>query len=118
MEEMRIVLLLLLLQTPSNCEAAAQCSEICAFFQQPGFKMKEDTFWPLKAYLLSGETPDLLRRGARLINKQSPNAIDVVTARSKRDTPSLQTKHDLRNFWTTALLTGTWAAFRAWPGVA
>lgn len=118
MEECRLALLLLLLQSPQNCELAATMPTVCSFFQQTGFKQKEDTLLPLKAYLLSGETPDLLRRGARLINKQCPDSIEVLTPRVKRDTPSLQTKHDLRNMWTTVILTGSWAAFRAWRGVA
>jgi hypothetical protein len=117
-EEVRVALLLLLLQSPDNCRAAASLPELCAFVQQPGFKQKEDTFLPLKSYLLSGETPDLLRRCVRLINKHCPGTIEAPPPRARRDTPSLQLKHDMRNFWTTALLTGSWASFCAWRGVA
>jgi len=117
-EEVRVNLLLLLLQCPENCKIAASLPEVCDFVQQTGFKRKEDTFLPLKSYLLSGETPDLLRRCARSINKHCPGAVEVQAARARRDTPSLQVKHDLRNFWTTALFTCSWASFCAWRGVA
>lgn len=115
-EELRSTLFYLLLASPENCVAAASMKEVCDYFQSAGMKRKEDTVWPLKAYLLSGETPDLLRRCARLINKQVPGAISVP-AKYMRDTPSLQIKHDLRGLWTTALITGVWAGCRAWRGV-
>mmetsp|Transcript_40496 Transcript_40496/g.81659 ORF Transcript_40496/g.81659 Transcript_40496/m.81659 type:complete len:453 (-) Transcript_40496:102-1460(-) len=115
-EELRITLLCQLLRTPANCEAAASVPLVVSFLQQAGMKRKEDTVWPLKAYLLSGETPDLLRRGARLVARQCPGTLEVP-ARYKRDTPSLETKRDLRNAWTTVLITSGWAAFRAWRGV-
>merc|ERR1712187_392166 len=67
-------------------------------------------------YLLSGETPDLIRRCVRLVNKQCPGILEVPP-RPVRDTPSLQTKHTLRNVWTTALLTATWASITTWGGV-
>lgn len=117
-EETRVALLLLLLQSPENCKLAASLREVCTFVQQLGFKQKEDTLWPLKAYLLSGETPDLLRKCVRMINKHSPGAIEAPPPKARRDTPSLQLKHDLRNYWTTALLTGSWASFCAWRGTA
>jgi len=116
-EEMRATLLMLLLASPANCIAAASLAEVQSYIERPGFKQKEDTMWPLKSYLLSGETPDLLRRCARLVNQQCPDSLEVPVRRA-RDTPSLQMKHDLRNLWTTALLTTCWAGFRAWRGVA
>eukprot|EP00747_Dinoflagellata_sp_TGD_P030861 gnl/TRDRNA2_/TRDRNA2_134915_c0_seq3.p1 gnl/TRDRNA2_/TRDRNA2_134915_c0~~gnl/TRDRNA2_/TRDRNA2_134915_c0_seq3.p1 ORF type:complete len:318 (+),score=50.82 gnl/TRDRNA2_/TRDRNA2_134915_c0_seq3:140-1093(+) len=116
-EELRAVLLLLLLQTPSNCEAAAASPEVCLYLRQPGFKRKDDTFWPVKAYLLSGETPDLIRKCARLVARRCPGADVELPPRRARDTPSLQLKRDIRNFQTTALLTAGWASFRAWRGV-
>uniref|UniRef100_A0A7S0AS16 Uncharacterized protein n=1 Tax=Pyrodinium bahamense TaxID=73915 RepID=A0A7S0AS16_9DINO len=115
-EELRAALLCQLLRTPANCEAAASLPQVCRYLQQPGMKVKEDTVWPIKAYLLSGETPDLLRLGSRLVSRQCPNALEV-RQRYKRDTPSLETKRDLRNAWTTVLITSGWAAFRAWRGV-
>jgi len=90
--------------------------EVRRYLQQPGIKVKEDTFWPLKAYLLSGETPDLIRRAARLVSRQCPNTLEAPPRRA-RDTPSLEVKRDLRNAWTTVLVTSGWAAFRAWRGV-
>lgn len=116
-QEVRATVLLLLLQCPENSRAAADLPEVCVFLSRPGSKIKEDTFWPLKAYLLSGETPDLLRRGARLVNLQLPGSVERPP-RHARDTPSLQMKHDLRNFWTTALLTTAWASFGQWQGAA
>jgi len=105
-----------LLRTPSNAAAAAKLPEVCQYLSSPGFKRKEDTAWPIKAYLLSGENPDLLRKGARLVSKQCPGAVEA-TQRRERDTPSLQIKRDLRNFWTTALITGGWAIFRGWTAI-
>merc|ERR1712224_1026907 len=116
-EELRAVLLLLLMQTPSNCQAAAALPDVCLYLRQPGFKRKEDTFWPVKAYLLSGETPDLIRKISRLVARQCPDADVELPPRRARDTPSLQSKRDLRNFQTTALVTLGWASFRAWRGV-
>jgi len=50
--ELRSTLLLQLLRTDSNALAAGRLPEVCKYLSQPGFKMKEDTVWPLKAYLL------------------------------------------------------------------
>eukprot|EP00927_Polykrikos_kofoidii_P055069 TRINITY_DN49387_c0_g1_i1.p1 TRINITY_DN49387_c0_g1~~TRINITY_DN49387_c0_g1_i1.p1 ORF type:complete len:460 (-),score=60.68 TRINITY_DN49387_c0_g1_i1:13-1392(-) len=115
-EELRAFLLVQLLGSPSNCKAAAELHEVTTYLQQLGMKSKADTFWPLKSYLLSGETPDLLRRGSLLVNRQCPRALEVPPKR-ERDTPSLQLKWDMRNLWTTTLVTVGWAAFRAWRGV-
>lgn len=114
-EELRATLSAQLLASSTNCQIAADLPEVCNYVQQLGFKDKEDTMWPLKAYLLSGETPDLIRRSALLISRQCPNVVEVPPRRA-RDTPSLQVKRDLRNFWTTTLLTASWATFRAWRG--
>lgn len=115
-EELRVNFMLQLLRTPANCVAAASLPEVLQYLQQPGMKAKADTWFPFRAYLLSGETPDLLRRSLRLINKQCPEAVQVPPRR-QRDTPSLQLKHDMRDLWTTALLTVAWGAARAWRGV-
>lgn len=115
-EELRATLLCQLLRAPANCQNAASLPEVCHYLEQPGMKRKEDTLWPIKSYLLSGETPDLIRRGARLVNRQCPGAVEVPP-RHARDTPSLEIKRDLRNAWTTVLVTGGWAAFHSFPGV-
>lgn len=115
-EELRVTLLFLLLACPKNCIHAAGSQKVCDYVETPGMKRKEDTFWPLKAYLLSGETPDLLRRCARLINKQCPDSV-LVPPKYKRDTPSLQIKHDFRSLWTTVLISAGWATVRTWRGV-
>lgn len=114
-EELRAMLLVLLLGSPANSQAAADLPGVCTYLQSPGMKTRDDTLWPFKSYLLSGETPDLLRRGARLVAKQRPGSIEVPP-RKARDTPSLQVKHDMRSLWTTLLLTGGWAGFTAWRG--
>ncbi|CAE7515912.1 unnamed protein product [Symbiodinium pilosum] len=115
-EELRATLLCQLLRTPSNAAAAGSLREVREYLGGAGMKRKEDTIWPLKAYLLSGETHDLLRRGAKLVTKQCPGSIELQMRR-KRDTPSLQTKRDLRNLWTSILLTAGWASFRHWTAV-
>jgi len=116
-EEWRTSVLLQLLRTPSNCEKAAKLPEVMAFVQRPGMKMKADTIFPLRAYLMSGETPDLLRLCSRLIAKTVPEAFsDPPDKKAPRDTPSLQAKHDIRAAWTSMLLTVTYAALRSWPG--
>uniref|UniRef100_A0A7S1FCY5 Uncharacterized protein n=1 Tax=Noctiluca scintillans TaxID=2966 RepID=A0A7S1FCY5_NOCSC len=114
-EEVRATLLVLLLDAPANCKLAAELPEVLEYFSQ-GFKKKEDTLWPLKAYLLSGETTDLVRKGARLIARECPGAI-ALPQKYDRETPSLQMKYDLRNMWTTTMLTVAWGAFRGWTGV-
>ncbi|CAE8607335.1 unnamed protein product [Polarella glacialis] len=114
--ELRSTLLLQLLRTPSNSMAAATLPDVCKYLAHTGFKKKEETVWPLKAYLLSGENPDLLRKGARLVNKQVPDAVEPALRR-ERDTPSLQIKRDLRGFWTTGLMTAGWAIFRGWTAI-
>lgn len=116
-EELRANLLLQLLKTPSNCVAAAALPEVMSYLRQPGMKAKGETLFPIRAYLLSGETPDLLRRGLRLVSKQCPEAVPELPTKRPRDTPSLQSKHDLRQVWTTALLSMAWSSFRAWRGV-
>jgi len=110
-EELRVALLVLLLEAPGNCwTVASSLSEVRHYLQQPGVRLKANTIWPLKAYLLGGETPDLLRRGALLVNMRCPGSIDVPEEiRYERETLSLQAKHDLRNAQTTALLTAGWA---------
>lgn len=113
-EEVRATLLVLLLDAPANCKLAAELPEVLEYFSR-GFKKKEDTPWPLKAYLLSGETTDLVRKGARLIARQCPGAI-ALPQKYDRETPSLQMKYDLRNMWTTTMLTVAWGAFRGWSG--
>jgi len=115
-EELKASLLLQLLRTPSNCELAAALPDVLDYVQQPGIKAKADTVFPIRAYLLSGETPDLLRRCSRLIGKQCPGTVELPP-RAPRDTPRLQAKHDVRNAWTTALITVCWASFRAWRGI-
>eukprot|EP00434_Breviolum_minutum_P035873 symbB.v1.2.031771.t1/scaffold3680.1/size54306/1 len=144
-EELRATLLLQLLRNSGNAEAAAASPEVCQYLSRPGLKKKEDTAWPVKAwkglykalvyehsnfntfngglflccprkaYLLSGETHDLLRRGARLVGKHRAEAIEPQPKR-ERDTPSLQIKRDLRNLWTTILLTAGWAAMQHFSG--
>ncbi|CAJ1393818.1 unnamed protein product [Effrenium voratum] len=114
-EELRATLLLQLLRTPANAAAAAGQAEVCQYLAGPGFKKKEDTSLPLKAYLLSGETHDLLRRGAKMVVKQRPGAVEAQERR-ERDTPSLQIKRDLRNIWTTIQLSAGWASFWYWQG--
>jgi len=116
-EEIRAAMLVRLLEAPENCLAVRTLPEVLLYLRQPGMKRKEDTVWPLKAYLLSGETPDLLRRAARQVNKECPETIDIPPRKAPRDTPSLQLKHDLRNIWTTGLITAGWAMFQAWPGI-
>lgn len=112
-EELRATILVQLLHCAANCVTLSGLPEARAYLEQPGFKLKEDTVFPLKAYLLSGETPDLLRKGARLVNRHCPAALNP-SARRARDTPSLQVKRDVRNYWTTALLTTGWAMLRSW----
>eukprot|EP00439_Symbiodinium_sp_Y106_P056070 s3700_g7.t2 len=114
--ELRATLLLQLLRTPSNAAAAGSLPEVRQYLGDAGIKRKEDTAWPLKAYLMSGETHDLLRKGARLVTKQCPGAVEPKTKRD-RDTPTLQTKRDVRNFWTSILLTAGWASFQHWTAV-
>jgi len=115
-EELRATLLLQLLRNSGNAEAAAASPEVCQYLSRPGLKKKEDTAWPVKAYLLSGETHDLLRRGARLVGKHRAEAMEPQPKR-ERDTPNLQIKRDLRNLWTTILLTAGWAAMQHFSGV-
>lgn len=114
-EEIRAELLRELLRTPSNCDLSASLPDVLDYVQQPGMKSKADTFFPIRSYLLSGETPDLLRRCCRHISNQCPGALEVPP-RAQRDTPTLQSKFDLRSIWTTALLTVCWATFRSWKG--
>eukprot|EP00929_Paragymnodinium_shiwhaense_P101417 TRINITY_DN64515_c0_g1_i1.p1 TRINITY_DN64515_c0_g1~~TRINITY_DN64515_c0_g1_i1.p1 ORF type:complete len:501 (-),score=120.67 TRINITY_DN64515_c0_g1_i1:65-1519(-) len=114
-DEVRANMLVQLLASSENCKRAVQLPEVCEYLQRIGTKVQEETNWPLKSYLLSGETPDLLRRGALLVCRQCPNAL-AVQPRRPRDTPSLQVKHDLRNLWTTTLVTLGWAGLRAWRG--
>ncbi|CAE7512511.1 unnamed protein product [Symbiodinium natans] len=115
-EELRATLLVQLLQTPRNAAAAGSLMEVRQYLGSSGIRRKEDTIWPLKAYLLSGETHDLLRKGARLVTKHCPGAVEPQNKR-ERDTPSLQMKRDLRNFWTSILLTAGWASFQHWTAV-
>merc|ERR1711879_1117222 len=85
------------------------------YVKQTGTKRKADTIFPIRAYLLSGETPDLIRLCARLIAKQCPEALEAPPKR-KRDTPSLQAKSDIRAVWTSVLLTAGYASLRSLPG--
>mmetsp|Transcript_9245 Transcript_9245/g.20655 ORF Transcript_9245/g.20655 Transcript_9245/m.20655 type:complete len:446 (-) Transcript_9245:36-1373(-) len=115
-EEIRATMMLQLLQCEANSAAAAKLPTVITYLSTPGIRLKADTLWPLKAYLLSGETSDLLRRAARLVVKQDPNAMELPP-RCTRDTPNLQFKHDSRNLWTTVLGAFLWAASRSWRGV-
>ncbi|CAK8988423.1 unnamed protein product [Durusdinium trenchii] len=115
-EEVRATVLVQLLRTPANAQTAASLPEVCEYLARPGLKRKEDTAWPLKAYLMSGETHDILRRGARLVAKQRPGAVEPQLKRD-RDTPNLQIKRDVRNAWSTILLTAGWAAMQHFSGV-
>ncbi|CAK0814474.1 unnamed protein product [Prorocentrum cordatum] len=76
-QELQATLLCQLLRSAANCRAAAALPEVLAYLSQPGMKRKEETWWPVKAYLLSGETPDLLRRGLRLVARECPDAVVV-----------------------------------------
>eukprot|EP00928_Gymnodinium_smaydae_P062505 TRINITY_DN46359_c0_g1_i2.p1 TRINITY_DN46359_c0_g1~~TRINITY_DN46359_c0_g1_i2.p1 ORF type:complete len:472 (-),score=108.21 TRINITY_DN46359_c0_g1_i2:22-1413(-) len=114
-EELRATLLVRLLGSPANCATAASLPEVRDYLQQLGAKAYFDTGWAMKAFLLSGETRDLLRKGALLVNRQCPGELEVAPRRP-RETPSLQVKRDLRNAWTTALLTIGWTSFRTWTG--